>query len=880
MSGLGSLLLQPQALARLNGLDDLQGLGDDIVALLQQILLSPDQIEALLPAFQRAFGAMATNLQQRMEPRLDDALAELQRLAEPLLNGLTGLAERADQLETVGEFLDLLMALLEQVIGLAEGLSQEALRSLAGSLSRVFSDTLGLNQSTLREEIRQLFGALRSALLEGSNAMSDQAAGTRIALAALIGRLERQILPLVPTIDMDPNRLAQQVMDALRRSGFETIRAQAQCILEKVRALLGAGTALVELAKPSVFNPDSVGAAAARPPLVGDKYCWYASWLYRTQRRGAAGKAADALLPGYPYDEVWISADGKQVILRRAMNPDEVLYENEAGNVQWTDAPMFRTASGAECYTFGVFPARFLEIWTLVAQAVADAAKVVCHIVDCALSPKEFGVNIPMMLWHSAKVLSDTIARAPFTSFLTAAARAGLGTQWAYVLVPLAMVTLGSLEGLHTKTTSDNAFLQWITLLGGDALSAYQYSSFPETVHDTILSLFTLINYRGPVNKPDGSVDTRPQNRNYFTPLVNLAVGGFNLLLIKYAVPRDQYAHHFHKDNTMFYAWWLAGGIGMGILGGIAGTLAGWACARSVNWTQFGEQIGWGALKGFLFFLLQWYTTKEGDTNDGKYNPGGTEFNGYPDAASSPYKLPYAKDTAMYVGQANMGMFSHMFYTNQVYAYDFAHDFGDNVLAARGGTVVDYFDWVPDNTEPSDVAPPDPDPTDAVVPLSPRDQNAADAIASGLLVAGQTGQDGQGPSWNFVLIRHDTRVDGHDQDAGGGDVITYAAYGHGQTGSVRAAFAARGIAANAIIGTVVNQGDIIMQAGDTGISFHNHLHMHVLAETGSTPATPPVKRDTLSDYTLPFVFSEKEASHVLAPNGVLQKLTWYKSDNG
>ena len=362
---------------------------------------------------------------------------------------------------------------------------------------------------------------------------------------------------------------------------------------------------------------------------------------------------------------------------------------------------------------------------------------------------------------------------------------------------------------------------------------------------------------------------------NYFTPFVSLAAIGFNWLLIKYAVPRDQYAHHFHKDNPMFYAWWLGGSMGMGILGGIAGTLVGWTCSRSVDWVQFGEQIGWGALKGFLFFLLQWYTVKEGDTDDGKYNPGATSFDGYPDAATSPYKLPYRKGTAMYVGQANQGMFSHMSYTGQVYAYDFAHDFGDDVCAARGGTVVDYFDWIPDDTEPSDT---DPDGSGPL--LSERDQAAADAIASGLLVPGQTGENGQGPSWNFVMIRHDVAVADHDKEAGGVATTTFAAYGHGRNGSVRTAFAARGIAANAIIGTVVNQGDVIMQAGDTGISFHNHLHMHVLASTTSTPASPPIKRSTLSDYTLPFVFSKAEASHVIAPDGVLQKLTWYKSDNG
>ena len=34
----------------------------------------------------------------------------------------------------------------------------------------------------------------------------------------------------------------------------------------------------------------------------------------------------------------------------------------------------------------------------------------------------------------------------------------------------------GSFEGVHTKTTAGLGFLQWLTLIGGDALSAYTIS--------------------------------------------------------------------------------------------------------------------------------------------------------------------------------------------------------------------------------------------------------------------------------------------------------------------------------------------------------------------------------------------------------------------
>ena len=52
-----------------------------------------------------------------------------------------------------------------------------------------------------------------------------------------------------------------------------------------------------------------------------------------------------------------------------------------------------------------------------------------------------------------------------------------------------------------------------------------------------------------------------------------------------------------------------------------------------------------------------------------------------------------------------------------------------------------------------------------------------------------------------------------------------------------------------IVGTKVKQGMPIMDAGCTGISFHNHLHMHVV------PA--PVGGGGTGN-TIPFVFSDPD----------------------
>ena len=126
------------------------------------------------------------------------------------------------------------------------------------------------------------------------------------------------------------------------------------------------------------------------------------------------------------------------------------------------------------------------------------------------------------------------------------------------------------------------------------------------------------------------------------------------------------------------------------------------------------------------------------------------------------------------------------------------------------------------------------------------------------------------------MIRHDTQVPDHDKDVGGTVATTYAVYGHGKTQSVREVFAARGVAATAIIGTAVQQGQVIMRAGDVGVSFHNHLHMHVRGGPAA-PTPTPIPDASMTQYTLPFVF--REAKHVIGRDGVLKNLTWYTSDN-
>jgi len=639
------------------------------------------------------------------------------------------------------------------------------------------------------------------------------------------------------------------------------------------------------------------------PPRIDDgRFCWYASWLYATRRQGFGsdepfGAALlQTITPGYPEDEVWLSTDRLSLVLRRARGADELLYRS-ATPIEWHQAPQFsgqvpvKPVSGTGPAEYFVFPegrigAEFLETWAQVTAVLADAAAGFWHLLAMAGSPKEHACNIPLWLWKWTQAASSA-ASAPLPSLLAQKAGWGMGGKYLYSpLMAMLTVIAGSFEGVHSKTNAGNIFLQWLTLIGGDALGAFKIHAVTQGVRGFSLSLFTLINQEGASVEPDGD-DTRPANWSAAGPIigaVNMLCGMAFIGLIR----REDHGLPIGGNWTRLLLLQILASPVAGFVGGYCGALVGWAVARTVTPDQMLKEPGKAAAIGFLSFIVQMYVSMEGDTDEGRYNPRVTPdgddfatprqpFAGYPPAASSPYRLPCPAGISTYVGQANQGFFSHMRYgdTVQVYAYDFAHDFGDEILCVRDGTVVDWFDFYPDDTNL--------DLNGSAAHLQTGRAAASAAQIAGLLVNGQSGFGGNlTGNWNFVLIRHDTQDPVHDRDQGGAAVFTFAEYGHGQTGGVRAAFALRGIAPAAIIGTPVQRGQVVMLAGDTGVSFHNHLHLHVRAATAATPVTviplaAPITPRTLSPYTLPFVFAE--ATHPLGSDGPLRHLRWYRSQN-
>ena len=298
------------------------------------------------------------------------------------------------------------------------------------------------------------------------------------------------------------------------------------------------------------------------------------------------------------------------------------------------------------------------------------------------------------------------------------------------------------------------------------------------------------------------------------------------------------------------------------------GILVGELLAQARDFGVIPRQLARNLIKGWLLFIPSLYMAVEGETSDGEYNPyGGPDFMGYEnfgtgnprvkaDNKDSPYKLPYAPGSSVYCVQGNQGLVSHNFLNvQQVYAYDFCLDQDVEILAARPGTVVAWWEDV-------------------------EDDSMGDPI-----------------SWNFIAIQARRRrrrqrardrpalrprprrragADDRDLRARRKNSVTTALNINGLTPPARTG----GFAAvdSTVPAVEVKRGMPIMLAGSTGVSFNNHLHMHVIPDPGPAGGGALVPIDFVGNgNTMPFVFADVD--RFFTPKGVPMRLNFYSSNN-
>jgi hypothetical protein len=875
----GSVLLQPERLQGVDGLDPDAALVRDVIDAAVRIGSDKANGGSIVDVFEAAVEAMAGHLLDAAGGGLTRAVQHLQDVVAPVGAFVQRLPDMVSESSTPEEVASTLLDLLSSLARTAQGLTLGRIRATTGTFLDVLQQDLGLTSAAGMEQVWAFVDDL-IARMEAVPPEDDPSVRiNRLNLIGVVRRIRRRMKGAFVFPEFDADRLASLLFDQLTTGGFAEGLEKIACAGTAASAGLSVATSLAHVVPFTGFGSHSIGAgetgggSEAPPDEPGTEYQWYASWLL-------GGKDIEWYQFWKFKSHVWIDRRGTQVEVRRR---DHRLFLG--GDIDWTSVPTgpfpVDVAPGAERepqkqplkYTFKRVSPAGMEVWARHLGWITDGFEAQLHLwhplggVTIMKGGQVSVTDLLSAITGAGHTAFDIGMKMPFKFWLLYDRRLDdhwYGTPAAFL--PTFLSTFpGTFQGFHTNADAGHSFLWWLLLVLSDVMSVYGTYALAAVPRDVILGFITMLNYDGPTEAPLGD-DTRPDNRTEMDGLLSVVNLLMTMFLIKGVVPREDYAHPFSGPGGHAAAMWLGymllGGILTGAMAGFLGTALAQALAAifgspATDWPLLGKNVLKGMVGVVLPFWITLWSFKENDTDGGKWNPdSGGGFNGYPDPSDSPYHLPWTGGDTIMCFQGNQGFFSHHALNGmQVYAYDFMLDKGDAVRAMRGGTVVDYFDWVPDYKN-------------------------EDTPAGTGSIPEQTQTD----NWNCVVIRHDQdTAKKHDLGPMGAASTTYAVYGHGQFGSVRQVFKGRGVEAGDIIGTVVPQGEALMLANSTGDSFCDHVHVAVY--TGpATPASAADKKKAVTQSSLgvriPFVFKEVGSNAGLSPTaGVPGSRTWHESEN-
>jgi murein DD-endopeptidase MepM/ murein hydrolase activator NlpD len=521
--------------------------------------------------------------------------------------------------------------------------------------------------------------------------------------------------------------------------------------------------------------------------------------------------------------------------------------------VQWHDAAVFKRVQNGLWFDFARVSPAACETLAQVLLTLGSLAKPIWHAVEVQpghswqaglYSGLEFGEVLQQVLF--GKPLS-----AHFQLLGSTSHGAGIWLDSAFGWRGLSILGT-SFEGVIGRDDNNLAAF-WLTTFLGDAIRTVKPVGKVDILPNVVLTFVTLINSgRVPFDGGHG-LPSNPSANHRVQKGITKSIDKLFELWLHSVYPRDSYSIFLWNEDGIgdrrleaMLGHWFGASCGIAILSGLTGSVI----VQTIAWVEQWDRLGLTIKDSFLRFFFQYWITnylkKENSTDKGRYRPGGGgAYRGYPEktaANPSPYRLPMPAGVALCIGQANQGLFSHNFIANtdfvtpansaplQTYAYDFSHQFREPIACVRDGTVVGNvagqpnrtFDGNPDTTSPGDRTP-----------------------------------------QNILTIRHATIDPVHDV-LDGAPVQTYSVYLHLANNGIRDAPQFGGVLPPA--GTPVTRGQLIALAGDTGMSFHNHLHLHVVADDGT--GNP-------GDRSVPFVFDDVDGN-----GGVPKSISWYRSGNG
>lgn len=766
--------IRPQLLKRQNQSDEIR-VFNDLIELFSIILRDALDKGPLTSKLQDILEQSLEGFGEEIDQRIGSSQQKFRQWFDPILSGAKEGLETGEEIGSdVQGLLKGIEALINWLAASLESLEVDKLKTRIEALADIVENDLGISVDSI---FSLLEGTIDTAIEELNQPFltGDASEGARISFIAgsKLASLKHFLQDKTDQISYDRNKIIDLIIKELKDRNVDELLTKASDFLEKGADGLK-GT-------KNLFPGGNDGNNGSQD----DPMSWYATWFM--------GNRFTSNIIG---------------VRDRFRLEDEDFYNQ---------------------MSFKELDEDFMEHWAHLTKATMDLSEALMH--GASMEKGDFVSNLFNLLQQSGQGIFTLAAFDHDGEDWIKAFKVLDNYLFEYGLSAVG-TTLSSLES-YPGSGSAWALSNWLPDIG----ETYLYAMWTNSLRSFTMSLFTLINA-----DPEGRPNSINHEKVAGFALGFIELGAWAAAYIPYIFKQEKhYGIPFPSkggDIALLIVNWVLGGIGLGYAMAAVGWAVGGAIAGKKadnywkdNWWQI---LLLSFIKWPLYWFLVWDRNTRGGTIGMDASSDIVNFPGYPDPETSPYKLPYLPGENIQCVQSHYGIWSHNPKTNQIYAVDFGHDEGDEILAMRGGTVETWRDSIPNNST---------------------------------------------ETWNYITIRHDDPEEGklpnpqHDRDHTG-EVRTRAEYGHGQYLGVQHAFATRGVPADHIFGSPVKPGDLIMYAGDTGRSAYNHLHTHILSS--SAGSWPPV--------TIPFVYREVKKSRIfgfipVGRDGVPRAFDYYNSEN-
>jgi hypothetical protein len=860
-----------------------------------------------------AKGMMDTVCQQAVQRLHEEWGAELQQIAlfledrmapfnEELRTFLLGLQGKEGG-EAIHYVLEGLLKYLKQIdpdemIEALDELFEDLLEQITELADHLFNDVI-------EPAMNEMIEGLESDWLE-SNELNDIVTSdtfNRFMLAKDLKQLKDKLKKETENVpQFTKATYFDPLVELIRNSSYLSNWEKVGDIAEEAKEILDKWLDLIE----SVSGNDSAPGGGPGRQL------WYASWVTEESHWEMDGKivkgplfkldadetahlvASESLstdaqlrfsrnefpLSGNPgiqveaFEEKWIASDDDEqrfyITRKSTAARASVFYLYQ--ETDWRHIPPLSN------YTFKTIQPELADSWAFHSSWLADWLKAVLHAISMKPTKQTGAQSNAFSNLANAGIHFTymNLKMGGAAGYKRKQSDRNLGSFRLQKTLPLAATLIASLEGTHKNNLGHNKGARlnyWMHEAGVDFTEKQLIDYWVGLLHEGFLSYITLLNYSGPTDAPAvHDPDTRPLNRSKMAGL-SAIFSEFATWATVAVLPSRDYGFPQGSNPDQVYrlvVHWL----GIGTLAGAFASIMGMKAAENIAGANDPKQWCKGVRNGigntWSKFPLYLYLANEGATNYGRLSHAGAPMPGYPPAVESPYKLPFEEGNVYQCVQGNRGLWGHNHIGDDsaIYAYDFALDYGDQVLAARPGVLWAFADVV----------------------------------------------DADEHRGCYVQILHSNPPDEkHDRNQAKKEVRTLAEYRHGIPGSIAAALAV-GVTSiemkpadlldaavqNAFrdegielskLGTlpvavktnggipvgpvVIEQGDQIMLAGITGLVVFNHLHFQV------QPAIHDADGDItgVETYTIPVVFAEVKAG-LWSRAGVPRSRHFYQSANG